>query len=113
GVEKLPLAAPTTSSAWRLTSSDILVVALGVCSESEGMVILPIGKAVLITPLIDDQPCTNWPLPVERSPLASKWKFPARVYSVLPPASLSTKNPPPWIAASKAPPVCWMDPWLK
>ena len=54
----MPLGCPTTPAAFKFTLNDIFVVALGVCSALEGMVMFPVGPLVFTTPFCADQPCT-------------------------------------------------------
>ena len=76
---------------------------------------LPIGPLVLTEPVSGSrvvQPWTDAPVAVNMLPFLSAWKLPARVYWVLPALSRRTKNPSPWIEASRTPELVWTAPWV-
>src|SRR5207247_6481354 len=113
GVEK---AVPTEAEASRFELTLKVVVAFAARLVPTGTMMSPIGSDGFNWPVIvlSDQPCTRSPVDVTRIPFLSIRKFPARVYTAVDgsveaatgeptAAARTTKNPSPWMAASRRP----------
>ena len=105
--------APVAACESRFTSMLMVVVAVAGSTAPTGMLRFPIAPPVFTTPLVAFHPCTFSLVAVIRLPFASRTKSPARVYRVWLAEFRTTKKPSPCMAASKAPPVVWIAPWLK